>query len=119
MKPRTQPPELLCHGVSRAVLESPGRYHRRLHQCLCAAGIATEVLSDLLAARRKLVEQRAAIIRSVLGLGPVNAACLCAQMPELGQRDRRQAAALLSVVAPFDRDSGQRYGRRSIRGGRA
>ena len=29
------------HGVSRAVFEPTGRYHRRLHQCLVAAGVET------------------------------------------------------------------------------
>ena len=64
------------------------------------------------------LSRRDTIIQSVPGFGPVNAACLCAEMPELGTLDRRQAAALLGV-APFDRDSGQHRGGRSIRGGRA
>ena len=29
------------HGVSRAVFEPTGRYHRQLHQCLAAAGVET------------------------------------------------------------------------------
>ena len=203
------------HGVTRAVFEPTGRYHRRLHQGLFEAGLETvlvnplrsrrfaealgqqakndrvdaamlarfglleclvttppqepnlRMLSDLLVLRRKLVAQlgalrklvsevapevadgpaatltalqadiaacgqrmldciaadaqlarRAAIIQSVPGCGPVTAACLCAAMPELGSIGRRQAAALLGL-APFDRDSGQRHGSRSIRGGRA
>ena len=64
------------------------------------------------------LQRRAEIIQSVPGLGPINAASLCADMPELGTIDRRQAASLLGV-APFDRDSGQHRGRRCIRGGRA
>ncbi len=179
---------LLQHGVSRAVFEPTGRYHRNLHQCLFDASLETVVvnplrsrrfaqalgriakndrvdasmlaryglldgldstppkaanlrlLSDLLALRRKLVEQRGAlrklraeldpaaaragalacdglaaaidnldvrmqaciaadpalsrragIVRSIPGFGPVNAACLCADMPELGDLDRRRA----------------------------
>ena len=62
--------------------------------------------------------RRAAIIRSIPGFGPVNAACLCADMPELGSLDRRQAAALFGL-APFDNDSGQNSAGRHIRGGRA
>ena len=61
--------------------------------------------------------RRAAILRSVPGLGSVNAASLCADVPELGSIDRRQAAALIGV-APFDRDSGQLCGARHIHGGR-
>ena len=206
---------LLKHGVSRAVFEPTGRYHRNLHQGLADAGLETvlinplrsrrfaeaigqlakndrvdasmlarfglfpdlettpprqgnlRLLSDLLALRRKLVEQlgalrklcaeldpvaaacpsstrdalqadiadcdrrmraciaadaalsrRDAIIQSIPGFGPVNAACLCADMPELGSLGRRQAASLLGL-APFDRDSGQHRGDRSIRRGRA
>ena len=201
---------LLRHGVTRAVFEPTGRYHRNLHQCLFDAGLQTvlvnplrsrrfaealgqlakndrvdaamlarfglleglestppqahnlQLLSDLLALRRKLVVQcaalrklcaeldpeaaagsaaalqgmqgatakcspasppmppsprRAAVIQSIPGFGPVNAACLCADMPELGQLDRRQAASLCGL-APFDHDSGQHCGGRRIRAGR-
>ena len=200
---------LLKHGVTRAVFEPTGRYHRHLHQGLAEAGLETVLvnplrsrrfaeaigrlakndrvdaamlarfglldnleatppqprnlqhLSDWLALRRKLVEQlgalrklcaelapeaagcpgatldalqtdsadcerrmltciaadtalsrRAAIIRSIPGCGPVTAACLCADMPELGTLGRRQAASLFGL-APFDRDSGQHRGGRS------
>ena len=206
---------LLKHGVTRAVFEPTGRYHRNLHQCLADAGLATvlvnplrsrrfaeaigklakndrveaamlarfglldgfestspqprnlSLLSDLLALRRKLLEQlgalrkllaeldpeaapcpaatldalqadiaacdrrlrdciaadaelsrRDAIIQSIPGFGPLNAACLCADMPELGRLGRRQPASLFGL-APFDCDSGQRRGGRSIRAGRA
>ncbi len=206
---------LLKHGVTRAVLEPTGRYHRNLHRGLFDAGIETvlgnplrsrrfaeaigklakndrveaamrarfglldgleatppqphnlQLLSDLLALRRKLLKQlgalrklcveldpeaagcpgttleafqadsadcdrrmrqciaadaalsrRDASIQSIPGCGPVNAACLCADRPELGTLGRRQAASLFGL-APFDRDSGQHRGGRSIRGGRA
>ena len=206
---------LLRHGVTRAVFEPTGRYHRNLHQCLADAGIETvlvnplrsrrcaealgrlakndradagmlarfgllddlaatppraenlQQLSDLLALRRKLLDQlgalrklcaeldpqaarcsaatidalqagiaacerhmlecvaadavlsrRADIIASVPGCGRLTAACLCADMPELGTLGRRQAASLLGL-APYDRDSGRHMGGRRIRGGRA
>lgn len=70
---------------------------------------------DCIAADAALA-RRAAIIQSVPGCGPLTAACLCAELPELGSLARRQAAALLGV-APFDCDSGQHRGRRHIRGG--
>ena len=62
--------------------------------------------------------RRAAIVESIPGFGPVNAACLCADMPELGSLDRRQAASLFGI-APFDADSGSHRGARHVRGGRA
>jgi len=42
---------------------------------------------------------------------------LLAQMPELGQLNRREVAALVGV-APFNRDSGRMRGKRAIYGGR-
>ena len=64
------------------------------------------------------LSRRDAIIQSIPGFGPVNAACLCADMPELGRLGRRKAASLFGI-APFDRDSGQHRGSRHICGGRA
>lgn len=50
-------------------------------------------------------------------VGPVTAAVLLAQMPELGQTDRRAIAALAGL-APLACDSGAFKGRRRIWGGR-
>lgn len=58
------------------------------------------------------------LLRSVPGIGPIVARTLLAELPELGQLDRRTIAALVGV-APFNRDSGQWRGRRMIWGGRA
>jgi len=56
-------------------------------------------------------------LQSVPGVGTVTAATLVAELPELGQLNRRQIAALAGL-APFDADSGAWHGRRFIRGGR-
>jgi transposase len=56
-------------------------------------------------------------ICSVPGAGPVVAATLLAHLHELGDMDRRQAAALVGV-APYNHDSGKLKGRRAIAGGR-
>ena len=61
---------------------------------------------------------RAAQLRSVPGVGPVVAATLVADLPELGLLNRRQLAALVGV-APFARDSGPRRRPRRCWGGRA
>lgn len=58
------------------------------------------------------------LLASVPGVGAVAASTLIAELPELGQANRRQIAALVGV-APFDRDSGKWRGRRAIFGGRA
>ena len=61
--------------------------------------------------------RRYAILLSIPGIGPVNAAMLLCWMPELGALRGRQAASLLGV-APFAADSGKSRGARHIRGGR-
>jgi transposase len=58
------------------------------------------------------------LLVSVPGIGPVVARTLLAELPELGQVDRRQIAALAGL-APWTRQSGQWKGKSFIGGGRA
>ena len=58
------------------------------------------------------------LLRSVPGVGPVVARTLVAELPELGQLDRKRIAALVGV-APMNNDSGTLRGQRRIQGGRA
>ena len=58
-----------------------------------------------------------ALLISMPGRGPILAATLLAEMPELGALDRRKIAALAGL-APVARDSGLRENRRVIKGGR-
>lgn len=58
------------------------------------------------------------LLRSVPGVGEGTSQQLLASLPELGQLDRRQIAALVGV-APFNRDSGTFKGKRTTWGGRA
>jgi transposase len=58
------------------------------------------------------------LLTSVPGIGPKVAGVLIAELPELGQLDRRRIAALVGV-APVNVDSGTHRGRRHVRGGRA
>lgn len=58
------------------------------------------------------------LLRSVPGIGPAVSRTLLAELPELGQLDRRTIAALVGV-APFNRDSGRFRGKRMIWGGRS
>ncbi len=50
-------------------------------------------------------------------VGPVTAATLLADLPELGTLDRKQIAALVGV-APMNKDSGKKRGYRKTKGGR-
>lgn len=61
--------------------------------------------------------ERLRILESVPGVGPVLSATLLGCLPELGELDRREIAALVGV-APFNRDSGQMRGKRKVWGGR-
>lgn len=63
-------------------------------------------------------KHKEALLRSVHGVGPVSARTLIAAVPELGQIGDRQAARLVGV-APVNRDSGTKHGKRTISGGRA
>jgi len=58
------------------------------------------------------------LLRTVPGVGRVLSATLLAELPELGQLDRKRIAALVGL-APFNRDSGTLRGIRTIWGGRA
>jgi len=58
------------------------------------------------------------LLRSVPGVGPVLTTTLLGDVPELGQLNRKQIAALIGV-APLNRDSGTYRGRRAVWGGRA
>jgi transposase len=61
---------------------------------------------------------RYAILLSIPGFGAVTAATLLVCLAELGSCDHKQIA-LLAGLAPLADQSGERDGRRSIRGGRA
>lgn len=54
---------------------------------------------------------------SAHGVGKVLAYTLLSELPELGRLNRRQVAALVGI-APMNRDSGNKSGKRYIRGGR-
>ena len=58
-----------------------------------------------------------ALLTSMPGCGPILAATLLAELPELGTLDRRKVAALAGL-APVAKDSGLREHRRVIKGGR-
>jgi transposase len=62
--------------------------------------------------------ERDALLRGVPGVGPVLSTTLLAELPELGALTRHEVAALAGV-APLNRDSGTRRGKRAVWGGRA
>lgn len=65
-----------------------------------------------------LWQTKETLLQSVPGVGPVTSCTLIAELPELGTLNRQKIAALVGV-APFNRDSGPKRGKRRIFGGRA
>lgn len=59
-----------------------------------------------------------ALLQSVPGVGPVTSATMLGMLPELGQLNRQEIAALVGV-APVNKDSGKKQGKRRVFGGRA
>jgi transposase len=80
------------------------------------SGMLAQLIEATVASDPKL-SQRAAVLTSFPGVGPLVAAELVADMPELGTLNERQAASLAGV-APFACDSGKMRGVREIVGGR-
>ena len=62
-------------------------------------------------------ERKIEILQSVKGVGAVTISTLIAELPELGKLNRGEVAKLVGV-APINRDSGSKSGKRFIGGGR-
>lgn len=63
-------------------------------------------------------KEKDAILQSVPGVGPVTSATMLGMLPELGLLNRHEIAALVGV-APLNKDSGKKQGKRRVFGGRA
>ena len=63
-------------------------------------------------------KEKDAILQSVPGVGRVTSATILGMLPELGKLNRQEIAALVGV-APINKDSGRKQGRRRVFGGRA
>lgn len=93
------------------------RSHRRQIAVLTREIARVEAEIEALTERDPELAAAARRLRTAPGVGPVAAATLIAEMPELGTLDRRAAAALAGL-APVARDSGRRRPAREIAGGR-
>src|SRR5690606_23888237 len=77
-----------------------------------------DIAKDIAQLQRQVDDDLAQRLMAVPGIGEVTAASLQAYLPELGHLDRRESAALAGL-APYNADSGQKEGKRRIRGGRS
>jgi transposase len=75
-----------------------------------------QFITTLIAADEELA-RKAKRLEAIPGVGPVVAATVLAEMPELGKLNPQTVAALAGV-APYNRDSGKLTGWRHISGGR-
>jgi len=139
-RPRLTPPEDENLRKTRAfsdrrdqLVEDRTRERNRLEACACEA-----IQTQLRASIERLGEQIATLdaqiktllnadtrragqcerLKAVPGVGDVCATVLTIHLPELGRVNRQQIAALAGL-APYNRDSGDRLGKRSIHAGRA
>ncbi|MCD7100430.1 transposase [Stenotrophomonas sp. MMGLT7] len=113
--------------LRRALIGERDNHRRRLQQM--RHGPAQACLRELIDHLQQRIAQIEGPLRQALaqcpqalaaapGLGPILRATLAARLPELGQLNRRQVAALVGL-APYNRDSGQWRGQRRISGGRS
>ncbi|WP_231731088.1 IS110 family transposase [Lacimicrobium alkaliphilum] len=72
---------------------------------------------DELISQSKTWRTKTEILTSVPGVGKVLAYTLLTELPELGELNRKEIAALVGV-APMNKESGAYNGKRRIRGGR-
>jgi transposase len=73
---------------------------------------------EKLVSQDKNISAKVEALRSAKGIGLVSGYSICMLLPELGTLNRKQIAALVGV-APFNKDSGNKGGQRSISGGRS
>lgn len=73
---------------------------------------------DELLSKHETLSPKATLLKTIPGVGKVTSRLLAIRLSELDTLDKKQIAKLVGV-APMNRDSGQRRGRRAITGGRA
>lgn len=101
--------QLRCRELQRLSRSLMSKLKKQI--AIIDAGIAKVIGAD------QELQLKAQKLISLTGIGQRTAALVLAQMPELGQLNRGQAAAL-GGLAPFNRDSGTLRGKRAIFGGR-
>lgn len=122
--------DLLAHRSQLIEHRKVLRTHR---QQVMSTEVRKEIDSSLAAVKRRIDalerqlkaqleavptwKARVKLLMRAEGVGFITAAILLAKMPELGTLNRQQCGAL-GGMAPYDDDSGQHQGKRSIRGGR-
>jgi transposase len=113
------------------LLKREKQHRRQMHPCPDLVASVDESIARLEALKASLSEWLRRVLatqpssanalsrlQQVPGIGPVAAATLVVELPELGHVSRKEIAALVGV-APYTRQSGRWRGRATIGGGRA
>jgi transposase len=104
--------------LSRAVHATVRQSLRRSIVALDKAMVAIEAEIALLLKAHAALAGKARLLRSLKGVGPITAATLLADLPELGSLSKGQVARLTGL-APINQDSGTSRRGRHIEAGRA
>lgn len=108
----------LAHRLQHATIALVKRQLRaRIRQVDTHLAQIDAAMLDAIRADEAL-SRRFDILTSIPGIGSIAACAILIEMPELGQMEARQAAALAGL-APITRQSGRWKGHSHIRGGRA
>lgn len=102
------------------LLSTPAKVRPRVEQSIAALQSQLDELNqtiDQFIDHNDAFRKKEDILRSVPGIGPVTAAIILSDLPEIGFLDRKKIAALVGV-APFNNDSGRHSGKRRVKGGR-
>lgn len=117
---RLQLMEMLTMEKNR-LSNSPVSIHHSIQMIISALKEQVDQLDievDELIAGQEVWQQKIAILTSFKGVGKVVSVTLLSEMPELGMESRERIAALAGV-APINRDSGGKRGKRRTLGGRS
>ena len=104
--------------VGRGLVPTDQMRRKRFSQLWVRSTTQRRALNPQMLRQSPVWREKDDLLRTVPGVGEQLSLTLLANLPELGTLDRRQIAALVGV-APFNRDSGARRGKRHVWGGRS
>jgi len=117
---RRQLTDLLTQETNRSQMIHHAKVRKSIRKMIKTLEYQIRELDDLIDEQIQAdddFQNKNQILRSAPGIGPQTTAMLLSHLPELGQLNRHQIAALAGL-APYDRQSGQQVRRAHIAGGR-
>lgn len=117
---RKQVLDMISVEKMRLHTTSPDLLHY-LHTNIASLEAQLEELNTVIEAminKDEVWQEKETLLKTIPGVGKVTAFSMLALMPELGNLNRKEVAALAGL-APLNRDSGRWQGKRFIYGGRA